>query len=634
MRPEEQRRPNNEPGRRRPAQNGQRRATSNSGKRVSENSGRTTSRRTSVSYSEDERIKRRKKKNKRRDFLGKVIPVAVALFLIVLAVGIFYGSKIVQKYKYSGEYADLNEYFGIAYDYEVPLIINNAHAEEKGVYYKNTYYFLIDDVEKYFTDRFYVNVDEQVAIFATESRLIKATLNQSSDFSYYDGDTKMSLSAAPVITNDKKVYVSLEYVKLFSDISVTAYDNPHRLVIYTEDVTTAVATVLKDTSVRYKGGIKSEILEDVVKDEKVYVLEELEDWVKVITDEGMIGYIETKRIEKDNSSKTFTVDGATIVPQFTSIVKDGKINMVFHQIFKKGSGSFSEMSAAKCVTVAAPTWFRIVDNDGNVEGIADSGYVDSAHQNNVEVWALWTDVDNEVDMSGVFHSYDKRQALIQTMISKTLEYDIDGINLDFEKVPAESGDDWAEFLKELSIETHKNNIVLSVDNYAPTASTAHYNRKVQGEVCDYVVVMGYDEHWATSEEAGSVASIGFVEEGIVNTAKSVPFEKIINAVPFYTRVWKTKDGQVSSETLGMGSAKKWCSENGVDLTWDPETCQYYGEIQKNGTTYQIWLEDSESLDSKLSVMKAYDVAGVAEWKLGLDTAEAWDSIEKYMSSED
>ena len=215
----------------------------------------------------------------------------------------------------------------------------------------------------------------------------------------------------------------------------------------------------------------------------------------------------------------------------------------------------------------------------------------------------------------------------------TLDNNLDGINLDFEKIPSDSGSDWGEFLKELSVATHKAGIVLSVDNYAPTASTVHYNRGIQGNVCDYVIVMGYDEHWASGGVAGSVASIGFVEDGIVNTISSgVPAEKIINAVPFYTRVWKTKDGSVTADTMGMGSSAEWCTKYDVELHWNDETCQNYGEKEMNGTLYQVWLEDAASLEAKLSVMDAHECAGVAEWKLGLETAEAWDTILNYLGN--
>lgn len=585
-------------------------------------------------YSADKvaaRKRRRKKKMART--LGKVIPFVAALLLIVLIVGGVYGAKIVEKYSYSGDYADKNDYFEVFYDYQVALVINNEKMSEKGVHYKNTNYLSEEDVKKFFTDNFYINTDEQEILYATQNQIVKAKLNQTDNFTYYEGEEAKSLKSAPAITNDGEAYISMEYLQLFADFSATYFEDPSRLIIYTEDKSLETAEINKDTKVRYRGGVKSDILEDMTAGDTVYVLEELEDWVKVQTKNGYIGYVEMKRLG-NRGSETVNVEKAQIALDYSSISFDGKINMAFHQVFDANASDFtSDVTSAKSLNVIAPTWFRFADNDGNIKSVANSNYVANAHNAGVKVWAVWTDVDTDVDLLSIFHSSEKRRNLINTMIAKTTEYGIDGINLDLEKIPSEAGEDWGEFLKELSIETHKAGIVLSVDNYAPTASTTHYKRDIQGNTCDFVIVMGYDEHWATSTEAGSVASIGFVEDGIVNTNKcGVPMNKIINAVPFYTRVWKTKDGSVSSDTLGIRSAQNWCNEYGIELNWSDEACQYYGEKEMNGTLYQIWLEDDKSLEAKMSVMESQGVAGVAEWKLGLEPESVWDVIANYINS--
>lgn len=210
------------------------------------------------------------------------------------------------------------------------------------------------------------------------------------------------------------------------------------------------------------------------------------------------------------------------------------------------------------------------------------------------------------------------------------DYGIDGINIDFEQLNYDTGEHFVEFLRELSIECRKNNVVLSVDNYVPRESSNHYNRKEQGVVADYVVIMGYDEHWGTGGVAGSVASIEFVEDGIQKTLEEVPAEKIINAIPFYTRVWKTADGAVTSDALGMEAAENFISNNHVETRWDEETCQNYGEIQMGDTFYQVWLEDEQSIETKLTIMKKYEIAGVAEWKLGFEKKSIWNVIDAFV----
>lgn len=575
-------------------------------------------------------VAKRRRRRKFNEALGKIIPVFVAVVLIAVVVTGFYGSKLLERYKYSNDEADLNEYFGIYHDYQVAMVINNTKVEEKAVYYKNAYYLSQDDTKKYFTNHFYVNIDEQMALYTTQDEIIRADLNQPSDFCYYKGDEKRELNCAPVITNDGKTYFSIDFLKLFVDFNIEKYDEPRHLVIYTEDKTLDKAVISKDTNVRYRGGVKSDILKAVSEGDTVYVLEEMEDWAKVQTTDGFIGYVEIKRYDKAGSAP-ITIEKCEIPLEYTPITFDGKINMAFHQLFDASGSDFSDVPKDAGINVVAPTVFRITDDEGSIKSIVNSNYVNNAHNAGVKVWGVWTDVDNDVNMSSMLHTFDSRSTLINNIVSLTTENNLDGINLDFEKIPSDSGSDWAEFLKELSVKTHQAGLVLSVDNYAPTASTVHYNRGVQGKVCDYVVVMGYDEHWASGGVAGSVASIGFVQDGIANTISSgVPAEKLINAVPFYTRVWKTKDGNVTADTMGMGSSADWCAKNGVELNWNDETCQKYGEKEMGGTLYQVWLEDYESLEAKLSVMEAQNVAGVAEWKLGLETSDAWSAILNYL----
>lgn len=609
----------------------QRRGTNrNSGRR---DYARVDNRRTGGERAQRTNDARRKARRKRKmnEALGKFIPFAVAVFLIVLVVGIFYGSSLKNKAAYSGEHKDLKDYYNVFYDYEVALVVDNVRTDDKAVFYKNAYYFGMNEVEKYFTDRFYINIDEQIAIFTTQDTIIKADVNQTDGYGYMKGDEWCELNSAPVITNDGKTYMSLEYLHLFADFKADVFENPGRIVMYTEDKLLDKAVVEKETAVRFKGGVKSDILKDMEKGDSLYVLEEIDEWAKVQTTDGIIGYTEIKKIKKE-STENINIDRAVIVADYKPISLDKTINMGFHQVFEGVSDFDAITGNTQALNVIAPTWFRFADNEGNIKCGANSEYVNKAHEKGVQVWAVWTDVDDDVDMGEMFKSSEMRQYIIDTIISKSHEYGIDGVNLDLEKIKEEAGKDWTEFLRELSVATHREGLILSVDNYAPTTSTLHYNRKEQGLLCDYVVVMGYDEHWATSSEAGSVASIGFVEEGINNTVEcGVPKEKLINALPFYTRLWTTKDGALSSAAYGISSSLKWCNENNVELNWNDEVCQLYGEKESKGTIYQIWIEDKRSIEAKLSVMEASGIAGVAEWKLGLESADVWEAIAEYVA---
>lgn len=579
---------------------------------------------------EDKRKKKRKKQ--RQAMLAKAIPVVIAIVLIIALVGIFYGETLIESVYYTSEREDLYQYFGLVESDDVAMIMQDAHIDEKAKLVDGNCYFDMATVEKYFTDRVYVNKDEGIVLYTTEKDIYKTYIGE--DYSSYTvAGAENALSCPAALLIGEELYLSADYVKIFANFTYEYFAEPNRMLLYTEWGTRQYANITKDTKLRYQGGVKSPILKDLPEGEKVFVLEVMEKWSKVITEDALIGYVENKRLE-EGEMMTQTPATDAVVLNYQSISREGKINMAFHQVFSQGANSTYDayMAETKSVNVIAPTWFRVKDEEGTLECIASTEYVTKAHNKGIEVWAVVTDVDYSVNIGAILSSSEKREAMVSTLIAYAQQYDLDGINVDFETVGAEYGDDFIQFLRELSIQTHANNIVLSVDNYAPTASTMYYNRAEQGLVADYVVIMGYDEHWSSSQVAGSVASINFVEQGILNTMEEVPAEKIINAIPFYTRLWKTSGGTVSCETIGMDLAENWANTSGVELYWDNETCQYYGEIQKDGTLYQIWMEDSESIQVKLSVMEANNIAGVAEWKLDFENPVVWDVIEAYVNS--
>lgn len=579
---------------------------------------------------EDKRKKKRKKQ--RQAMLAKAIPVVIAIVLIIALVGIFYGETLIESVYYTSEREDLYQYFELVESDDVAMIMQDAHIEEKAKLVDGNCYFDMATVEKYFTDRFYVNKDEGIVLYTTEKDIYKTYIGEEYS-SYTVAGAENALSCPAALLIGEELYLSADYVKIFANFTYEYFAEPNRMLLYTEWGTRQYANITKDTKLRYQGGVKSPILKDLPEGEKVFVLEVMEKWSKVITEDALIGYVENKRLE-EGEMMTQTPATDAVVLNYQSISREGKINMAFHQVFSQGANSTYDayMAETKSVNVIAPTWFRVKDEEGTLECIASTEYVTKAHNKGIEVWAVVTDVDYSVNIGAILSSSEKREAMVSTLIAYAQQYDLDGINVDFETVGAEYGDDFIQFLRELSIQTHANNIVLSVDNYAPTASTMYYNRAEQGLVADYVVIMGYDEHWSSSQVAGSVASINFVEQGILNTMEEVPAEKIINAIPFYTRLWKTSGGTVSCETIGMDLAENWANTSGVELYWDNETCQYYGEIQKDGTLYQIWMEDSESIQVKLSVMEANNIAGVAEWKLDFENPVVWDVIEAYVNS--
>ena len=325
--------------------------------------------------------------------------------------------------------------------------------------------------------------------------------------------------------------------------------------------------------------------------------------------------------------------------------------MAWHQVTNQSANDnlASILQKTKGINVLSPTWFYLNDNNGNIASLASSTYVDYCHQNGIEVWALISNLENDsVNTAEVLSHTSSRDNLTNNIISAAIQYNLDGINVDFEALNADAvGNSYIQFIRELSLKCANNGIVLSVDNYVPSDYTAFYNRAEQALFADYVVIMAYDEHYAGSPEAGSVASIGFVTDGVENTLKEVPANQVILGMPFYTRVWSetpvqsdstatdetdtTVDYELSSYATNMTEVQKLISANGVQPVWLDDIGQNYVEYQNGGVNYKIWIEDAASLEKKLTVMDTYGLAGGSFWKLGMEDSSIWDTIIKYIN---
>jgi len=563
--------------------------------------------------------------------MKKLIPAIIAIALILIVVAGSFGMKLKEKYSYSDEQQNLAEYYNLlsaADSRSVAVVLQNEMIPNWVKLIDDRCYMELEDVQTLLNERFYHDENEGLLIYTTPTQKIIHEIG--SDVYSVDG-TGQTVDYAITVQEGQSLYLALDYVKLYTNFSYELFTEPNRVQLRTEWGERDSAEISKDTHVRVKGGIKSPILRAVSQGETVTVLEEMETWTKVKTDDAMIGYVENKFLVNHVTEDEIPVTDYE-VPEYTSIQRDYKINLGWHAIYSEaGNDTFeSAVDGTGTMNVISPTWFFLDGDMGDIQAIPSKTYVEKAHARNMEVWALLENISLECNTHDVLSYTSKREKLINTLMSYLLEYDIDGINVDFESLSGETGEHYTQFLRELSIACRLNGIVLSVDNYVPRESNTFYNRKEQGVVADYVIIMGYDEHWGGGGVAGSVASIGYVQEGIEKTLQDVPAQKIINALPFYTRVWKTKGGEVTSEALGMEAAAEFISKYNVPTVWDEETCQNYGEIQMGDTFYQVWLEDERSIETKLTVMKNLNVGGVAAWQLGLEDKDIWDVIDLFV----
>lgn len=567
----------------------------------------------------------------------RIITVLVPVVLILVVIAVALGSQILERYSYSKDKADLRAYFHLEQQDEVAMVVQDTIVDEKAKLRDGIVYFALSTVEKYFTNRFYANSLDQVLLFTTDTDVIQINIGDGSNVMYVS-DAGQELGYNAAFYEGDTLYIAADYVKRYANFEYHLYDEPLHMQVYTQWDGYTAAELSKKTAVRYQGGIKSDILVELAAGDTVTVLEELENWSKVKTEDAYIGYVENKFLKNKTQAQRVCETGFQEFV-YNNVVKDGKINLVFHQVFAEVGGNdlANALAPTKMVNVVSPTWFRLTNSSGDFSSLANASYVARAHDMGVEVWALITDVDSadlygaEIDFVELFSSAENRRYLINGLMAQVDSYGLDGINLDFEKVRSDSGYHFVQFVRELSIETRKRGVVLSVDNYVPSEYTAHYNRREQGIVADYIIIMGYDEHYAGGGAAGSNASISFVESGIVNTKDVVPAEKIINAIPFYTRVWESGPDGLKASVLTMASQSNWVNGTGVTPTWAEEFCQNYVEYKVNDTLYQCWLEDRDSIAVKLQVMQSQGIKGVASWKLGLEVSAVWDVIAEYMA---
>ncbi len=561
----------------------------------------------------------------------KILPIVIAIVLIIVIAAASFGAQILERYSYTKERADLNAYFDIAGEMDVAIVLQDEIIEERAKLLDGVYYLDLYTVHKYLNSRFYEDKGEGLLLYTVPDDIIRCEIGSSQ---VTDKEGTQSLGYVPARYDGDTLYVAVDYVKQYTNFSYEGFQEPNRLQIYTQWNERQVAEIKKDTAVRLLGGVKSEILEDVSAGDKVVVLEQMETWSKVKTADSVIGYVENKRLQNVRVELPIPVTDYQ-EPEYTSQTRNYKINLGWHVVSGEAGNDtlMSVVENTKGLNVISPTWFMLSDNEGSFTSFASQSYVDKVHDMGMEVWVLVENITykDEIDMYEILSSTTTRANLIEGLVSTALSYGVDGINIDFEQISSDCGEHFTQFIRELSIPCRENGLVLSIDNYVPMGGTDHYNRTEQGIVADYVIIMGYDEHYAGSQEAGSVASIDFVEKGIVKTLEQVPAEKVINAVPFYTRIWETQDGSIGSQAVGMEMAEEFIRNHNITAEWDEETCQNYGEYNDGTSLFQVWLEDEASIEVKLNIMDKYQLAGVAFWRLGFEKPLVWDKIEEYMN---
>ena len=557
----------------------------------------------------------------------KAAPVLVVLILIVLVGAAGIVSFLINRYKPGTEYMAGNEYFNLTDENSVALIQNGELLEEQAVLIGGEPYAAYTYVESQLNSCFYWD-EETKGILLTTSGGVQTLL---------PGDAAVAKTPGgqPAVQqeSDGTVYISLDVVKEYTDLDYAYYSDPNRVVIRNEWDGVEQATVQSDTAqVRQKGGIKSLILADVQKGDTLLYLENLDNWCKVMTADGYTGYIQTEDISEPEAIEARTAKKDS----YERITRDHKINLVWHQSTSTESNdAMAEMTAEMTgVNVISPTWFSVTDETGTISSLASADYVKLAHEAGREVWGLIDNFNEAFDETTDLAYASVRSRIIEQLLAEAASCGMEGINVDFENLKEAGIPHYLPFLRELTSAAHAQNLVVSVDTPVPQAYTMYYQRGEQARFVDYMIVMAYDEHFAGSEEAGSVSSLPFVQQAVEEMTRVMPADQVICGIPFYTRVWTEKFGQsaITSEVLGMDGAKNYAKENQMTETWDASLGQNVATVETSDARYTIWMEDEQSMEEKLKVIQSADLAGVAEWKLGFECADVWSLISKYIET--
>lgn len=551
------------------------------------------------------------KKQVKKQMKKKHMPAVIVCVLILLLAVVGIGVGVIKKYIPTRERMDLNEYYGQAAEGESVIVINTDIIEERAVLSNGQTFLPLDFVNSRLNQRYYWDSGNSQILYATPSELQTYPASETGD--------------GEVWLKDGTVYLSLPFVQKFTDMDVYLGENPSRIIIRNQFTDVNTTTVTKNTYVRYRGGIKSPVLTQAKKGDTLVYMEEYEDWVQAATLDGYVGFVKKSDIsaaEVKDFEREFQIE------EYQHLSMDQPVNLSWHQVTTQEANSYFQDVVANVsgVNVISPTWFYLTDTAGNIGDISSAEYVQQAHDKGMKVWGLIDNFTVEVSTTETLSQLASRQNIISQLMAAAENVGLDGINVDFETLSEDAGPHFLQFLRELSIECHKRNLVLSADNPVPEDFTSHYDRGEQGEVVDYVIIMGYDEHYVGSEQAGSVASLPWVEQGVTDTLAEVPAEKTILAIPFYTRLWKTTGGALTSEAIGMDQAQNVLTENQVQTIWDGSVGQNTASFEKDGSSYDIWLEDAQSIAEKVKLIPKYKLAGVAQWKLGFENSSIWQVI--------
>lgn len=552
---------------------------------------------------------------KKKSKIGIIIAIIIiALVLIVGAIGGYYVIKrnyIVSKIN------------------QTNLIINNSNATsslKNNVYIKNgVVYVSKPDIYNFF-DNTIIYDEKYNQVVTTSSTKIASLPIDSKQIQVNSSNTTIKAGA---IILDEVAYVPISELDEVYNIKTTYVESEDLVYIDSLDREQQTATLKKDSSIKYKPTIISATLAKAKQGDTLTIANRSDypvpnGWTRVRTENGTLGYIQTGKLNQFKTIREKAEEKAKI---------EGPISLAW-DYYSEYVSAPTRTGKITGVNVVSPSFFymtkysttNIYENVGN-EGIA---YVNWAHGNGYQVWPMFTN-SNMSETSKMLSDYKSRENVINQIIKYIKQYNLDGINIDFEGMYETDKDNFSRFLIEIRPRLNEIGAVLSVDVTAPDGApewSLCYDRYTIGKVADYVMFMAYDQYGVSATKAGTTAGHNWVEANVKKFLgqEEVKAEKIILGIPFYTRVWKEINGNVISSVVNIGNVNNLIPSNATK-TWDEDLQQYYVEYKKGGATYKIWVEDEKSIEAKLDLVSKYNLGGAAYWEYDRATNSIWNLIE-------
>lgn len=567
-----------------------------------------------------------RRRRKRGSGIGKFILFLTFLLLVITLSVLFYINNWPNTAVIS-PYADQPQ----------PIWVDRTLWQGKGTYVKDgkvwlPYSFLREKIDSY------IYWDEAIEslIITTKDQVIRLPNRQLTAFL---NEKPFSLSF-PVEKVDGEPFLPLEMAERIYPYQFSYHPETGVLVVKSFGSAWQTAVVNeeagkgKEAPLRSGPSIKDPLYLSLNPGERVEVLAEEKGWYKVRTEKGIVGFMDKRELSLGdlvtvNAPKQ---DSAAFTP-WKPLGKP--ILLTWEHVVRKTPDP-NQIGELRGVNVVSPTWFEIVDEKGTVKNKADLNYVKWAHDRGYKVWGLISNGFNPDRTSAFLASFETRQAILRQMLQLANLYQLDGFNIDFENVYLKDREKLVQFVREITPYLHEMGLTVSMDVTVKSESetwSKFYDRKALGETVDYIAVMTYDEHYAGSAVAGSVASLPWVEEGLKGILEEVPAEKVLLGVPFYTRLWSESvdsNGKVvvKQKALSMDQANQWMAERNLTYVLDPASGQNYVEYKDagSGILYKMWLEDTTSMQKRAELVKKYGLAGMAAWRRGFETPEIWNTI--------